>query len=81
MLNITQMSNRPLPTIELFNSDFEEEPIWSIVPHGNGEALMFGRTQSRHGLNLVNLHDPATQWNAVKHEIVKLLNENNITPK
>ena len=42
---------------------------------------MFGRTQSRHGLNLVNLHDPATQWNAVKHEIVKLLNENNITPK
>jgi hypothetical protein len=38
----------------------------SVEEHGDGEAMYFGRDERSHGLNVVNLVEPAFQWPAVR---------------
>lgn len=45
---------------------------YSIEPHGEGYALYYARCPHRHGYNLVNMTDPA--WNFDPRHIEKLIN-------
>jgi hypothetical protein len=42
---------------------------WTIQPHGNGFALYSGRDSNRHGMNLVYLSEPDSNWEATKRLI------------
>ena len=42
---------------------------WSIEPHGNGYALYSGRGPMQHGMNLVYLSEPDSNWEATKRLI------------
>ena len=56
-------------------SIFEEcrcEPKYSIEPHGKGYALYYGRCRHRHGHNLINMVEPA--WNFNPKHIENLIN-------
>ena len=48
------------------------ESRYSIEPHGDGYALYYGRCGHRHGHNLINMVEPA--WNFEPKHIEKLLN-------
>jgi hypothetical protein len=54
----------------LDNSEHEDK--FTIEPHGDGYALFFGRSNTRHGHNLVYLKDPA--FNCDLEHIEYLLN-------
>jgi hypothetical protein len=45
---------------------------YSIEPHGGGYVLYYGRCGHRHGDNLVNMIEPA--WNFDPVQITRLLN-------
>jgi hypothetical protein len=45
---------------------------YTIEPHGEGYALYYGRCVHRHGYNLVNMVEPA--WNFEPKHIEKLIN-------
>lgn len=51
------------------------EAKYSIEPHGEGYALYYGRCTHMHGYNLVNLVEPA--WNFDEDHLTKLLNLGN----
>ena len=48
------------------------EPRYTIEPHGEGYALYYGRCMHKHGYNLVNMIEPA--WNFEPKHIEKLIN-------
>lgn len=50
----------------------ECEARYTIEPHGNGYALYYGRCGHRHGYNLINMVEPA--WNFEPAHIEKLIN-------
>jgi hypothetical protein len=52
--------------------DSEHEDKFTIEPHGDGYALYFGRSNTRHGYNLIYLNDPA--FNCDLRHIEHLLN-------
>ena len=39
---------------------------WTIEPHGKGFALYSGRDDMRHGMNLVHLSEPDSNWEKTK---------------
>jgi len=45
---------------------------YSIEPHGDGFALYLGRCGHRHGYNLINMKEPA--WNFDAEHLSRLLN-------
>ena len=45
---------------------------YTIEPHGDGYALYYGRCGHRHGYNLINMLEPA--WNFEPRHIEKLIN-------
>lgn len=45
---------------------------YTIEPHGNGYALYYGRCNHKHGYNLINMLEPA--WNFDPSHIEKLIN-------
>ena len=51
------------------------EPRYTIGPHGKGYALYYGRCMHKHGYNLVNMIEPASNFEP-KH-IEKLINLGN----
>jgi hypothetical protein len=51
------------------------EAKFTIEPHGEGYALYYGRCVHRHGYNLINMVDPAFNFDP-KH-IEKLINLGN----
>jgi len=44
-------------------------PGWTIEPHGNGYALYSGRGPMAHGMNLVYLSEPDSNWGSTKRLI------------
>ena len=44
-------------------------PGWTIEPHGNGYALYSGRGPMAHGMNLVYMSEPDSNWEATKRLI------------
>lgn len=48
------------------------DPKYSIEPHGEGYALYYGRCRHRHGYNLINMVEPA--WNFDPKHIENLIN-------
>ena len=50
-----------------------DQPIvhtsWTIEPHGNGFALYSGRGPMQHGMNLVYMSEPDSNWEATKRII------------
>lgn len=48
------------------------EARYTIEPHGSGYALYYGRCVHRHGYNLINMVEPA--WNFEPTHIEKLIN-------
>jgi hypothetical protein len=48
------------------------ETRYSIQEHGSGYALYLGRCPHRHGYTLINMHEPA--WNFDPKHIEKLIN-------
>lgn len=48
------------------------EVKYTIEPHGDGYALYYGRCVHRHGYNLINMVEPA--WNFEPAHIEKLIN-------
>ena len=50
-----------------------DQPIvhtpWTIEPHGNGYALYSGRGPMTHGMNLVYLSEPDSNWESTKRLI------------
>ena len=48
------------------------EVKYSISSHGDGYALYYGRCDHRHGYNLINMVEPA--WNFDPRHIEKLIN-------
>jgi hypothetical protein len=48
---------------------------YTIEPHSEGYALYYGRCVHRHGYNLVNMTEPA--WNFEPNHIEKLINLGN----
>lgn len=48
------------------------EARYTIEPHGSGYALYYGRCGHRHGYNLINMVEPA--WNFEPAHIEKLIN-------
>lgn len=57
------------------NALFEEckcENKYSIEPHGDGYALYYGRCNHRHGYNLINMVEPA--FNFDPDHIEKMIN-------
>lgn len=48
------------------------EDRYTIEPHGDGYALYYGRCVHRHGYNLINMTEPA--WNFEPAHIEKLIN-------
>ena len=48
------------------------EARYTIEPHGDGYALYYGRCNHRHGDNLINMVEPA--WNFEPAHIEKLIN-------
>jgi hypothetical protein len=61
--------------VNSFQALFEEckcEMKYSIGPHGDGYALYYGRCNHRHGYNLINMVEPA--WNFDPKHIEKLIN-------
>ena len=48
------------------------EAKFTIEPHGDGYALYYGRCGHRHGYNLINMLEPA--WNFDPKHIEKLIN-------
>ena len=48
------------------------EVRYTIEPHGKGYALYYGRCMHKHGYNLVNMVEPA--WNFEPKHIEKLIN-------
>ncbi len=51
------------------------EAKYTIEPHGKGYALYHGRCGHRHGYNLVNMVEPA--WNFDPKKIEELINKGN----
>lgn len=51
------------------------EGKFTIEPHGEGYALYYGRCNHRHGWNLINMVEPA--WNFDPKHIEKLINLGN----
>lgn len=47
------------------------ENRYTIEPHGKGYALYYGRCNHRHGYNLINMVEPA--WNFDPKHIEKLI--------
>jgi hypothetical protein len=56
--------------LEIFNCKCE--PKYTIEPHGEGYALYYGRCNHKHGYNLINMLEPA--WNFDPNHIEKLIN-------
>ena len=52
------------------------ETRYTIEPHGDGYALYYGRCNHRHGYNLINMVEPA--WNFEPSHIEKLINLGNV---
>jgi hypothetical protein len=48
------------------------ESRYSIEPHGDGYALYYDRCNHRHGYNLINMVEPA--WNFEPKHIERLIN-------
>lgn len=48
------------------------EVKFTISPHGDGYALFYGRCNHRHGYNLINMIEPA--WNFDAKHIEYLIN-------
>jgi hypothetical protein len=48
------------------------EARYTIEPHGDGYALYYGRCSHRHGYNLINMVEPAFNFEA--RHIEKLIN-------
>lgn len=48
------------------------EAKYSIEPHGKGYALYHGRCRHRHGHNLINMVEPASNFD--QEHLTKLLN-------
>jgi hypothetical protein len=62
---------------DLFNCKCETR--YTIEPHGEGYALYYGRCGHRHGYNLINMVEPA--WNFDPVHIAQLVNLGNIEYK
>lgn len=45
---------------------------YTIEPHGSGYALYYGRCTHRHGYNLINMVEPA--WNFEPKHLANMLN-------
>jgi len=48
------------------------ETKYTIEPHGDGYALYYDRCNHRHGYNLINMTEPA--WNFEPKHIEKMIN-------
>ena len=60
--------------VNSFQALFEKckcENRYTIEPHGKGYALYYGRCNHRHGYNLINMVEPA--WNFDPKHIEKLI--------
>lgn len=58
--------------IDFFHKCKKCEPRYTIEPHGDGYALYYGRCNHRHGYNLINMVEPA--FNFDPRHIEKLIN-------
>jgi len=48
------------------------EAQYTIEPHSDGYALYYGRCRHRHGYNLINMTEPA--WNFESRHLENMLN-------
>ena len=62
-------------SLESLFGDCKCEEKFTIEPHGKGYALYYGRCNHKHGYNLINMIEPA--WNFEPYHIEKLINMGN----